>query len=30
MKKWQMTMTIVLGSLLVVFAVGFVICEFIF
>jgi len=30
MKKWQITLTIVLGAVLVVFAVGFVMCNFIF
>jgi uncharacterized membrane protein affecting hemolysin expression len=30
MKKWQIKMTIVLGSLLLVFAIGFVLCNFIY
>ena len=30
MKKWQRTLTIVLGSMLVLLGVGFVICTFVF
>ena len=30
MKKWQITLTIVGGSLVLLFAVGFVMCNFIY
>jgi len=30
MKKWQITLTIVLSSLLLLFGVGFVMCNFVF
>jgi hypothetical protein len=30
MKKWQIALTAVLGTLLVLFAIGFVMCNFVF
>ena len=30
MKKWQITLTVVLGSLFLLFAVGFTLCEFVY
>lgn len=30
MKKWQITLSAILGSLLLIFAIGFVMCNFIF
>jgi hypothetical protein len=30
MKKWQIALTVVLGSFLLLFVTGFVICNFVF
>ncbi len=30
MKRWQITLTVVLGSLVALFGVGFVMCNFVF